>query len=276
MSTLPADDHSRIPRRVHFLVRTDDPMFSVSANAARRLTLAEMQRTPVSAYDASSKVLAPVSANGASSSPVFPPRERRTDEGTLWRFSTLATRARTAGRSRRKILRFPALRPVYAKNRYGPDGNLTRRGSSYNGDIWRYLTTWGYRTLNDLDSAGFAPPTHDDLTALFERRVRERGKTFYPLYSNRGHGISLADVETMADAAAAAVLRDWSPDWIREMTERGRTGGKNSPGPGPLWTADDLDKLAALDGRTVAQQASALGVSMSTIDRMRRALRQRY
>ncbi|MGS0560103.1 helix-turn-helix domain-containing protein [Microbacterium aurugineum] len=41
------------------------------------------------------------------------------------------------------------------------------------------------------------------------------------------------------------------------------------------WTPADLDALAALKGMTVAQQAARLGVSPSTIDRMRRALRER-
>lgn len=209
-----------------------------------------------------------------SDNPVLPPEERRTDEGTLWTFSSTATRARPTGRSHRKILRFPALRPAYAKNRYDPEGNLTRKGSSYKGDIWRYLATWGFRTLNDLDGAGFAPPSHDDLAAMFERRVHERAKTFDTYYSNRGYGISDSDVEEMAEAAAAAVLRDWSPDWIREQRERGRRGGQISK-RAPKWDDDDLDALSHLEGQTVAQQAAHLGVSPSTVDRMRRALRAR-
>lgn len=164
---------------------------------------------------------------------------------------------------------------MYAKNRYDSEGNVTRKGTSYKGDVWRYLAVWGFRTLNDLDGSGFACPSHDDLAALFERRMRERAKTYDTYYSNRGHGISYADIETMADAAATAVLRDWSPDWIREMRARGATGGRNSKSPGPTWTDADLDALAALDGMTVSQQAVALDVSPSTIDRMRRALRQR-
>ncbi|KTS03575.1 hypothetical protein [Microbacterium testaceum] len=161
---------------------------------------------------------------------------------------------------------------VYAKERRDLNGFVTRKAKSYRGDVWRYLTTWGYRTLNDLDGAGYAQPSHDDLADPFERRVRERARTFYPLYSNRGHGISLADVESMADDAAAAVLQDWSPNWILKMRERGATGGRNSPGPGPVWGDDDLDRLAAMDGLTIAQQSITLGVSMSTISRMRRAL----
>ncbi|MFD7872434.1 hypothetical protein ACFV3I_18270 [Microbacterium sp. NPDC059771] len=164
---------------------------------------------------------------------------------------------------------------MYAKNRYDAEGNLTRNGTSYKGDIWRYLATWGFRTLNDLDGAGYAPPSHEDLADLFERRMRERAKTYDTYYSNRGHGISYADIETMADAAATAVLRDWSPDWIREMRARGATGGRRSKSPGPTWTDDDLDQLASLHGQTKAQQSIALGVSQSTIDRMRRALRER-
>lgn len=163
---------------------------------------------------------------------------------------------------------------MYAKERRDLNGFVVRKAKSYRGDVWAYLTNWGYRTLNDLDGAGFAPPSHAHLSELFERRVLERGRTFYPLYSNRGHGISTPDVETMAENAATAVLRDWNPEWIREQRERGRRGGKISKRL-PEYDDADLDALAALRGLTVAQQAVALSVSPSSIDRMRRALRNR-
>ncbi len=164
---------------------------------------------------------------------------------------------------------------MYAKNRYDSEGNLTRKGTSYKGDIWRYLATWGFRTLNDLDGAGYAPPSHDDLADLFERRMRERATTYDTYYSNRGHGISFGDIETMADAAAASVLRDWSPNWIRKTREWGATGGRKSRPSEPAYSDADLDALAALHGQTKAQQSIALDVSQSTIDRMRKALRDR-
>lgn len=284
MTSVPADVPRRTPRRVP-LTREQRARHeradarSASLPAPRKLTIEEM-RADVSARRASKKVLAPapdVSARRASRNPVLPPRERVADEGTLWTFSSKATRARTAGRSERKILRFPPLRPMYAKSRTDADGNVIRKGASYQGDIWRYLTTWGYRTLNDLDGAGYAPPSHDDLADLFERRVRERAKTYDTYYSNRGHGISFADIETMADAAATSVLRDWSPDWIRKTREWGATGGRKSrpSEPGHADSDADLDALAVLKGMTVAQQAVALNVSPSSIDRMRRALRNR-
>lgn len=246
----------------------------------RKLTLREMQASMVSA-NAPDKVLAVelgVSAyqhhDTAPDNPVLPPKERTTDEGTLWTFSSMATRSRTATWSQRKILRFPPLRPMYAKSRTDADGNVIRQGASYQGDIWRYLSRWGYRTLNDLDGAGYAPPSHDDLADLFERRIRERAKMYDTYYSNRGHGISFADAEIMSDAAATAVLRDWNPEWIREQRERGRRGGKISK-RAPMWADDNLDTLASLHGQTKAQQAKHLGVSTSTVDRMRKALRER-
>lgn len=256
MLSLPADAVPRTPR-------------------PRKLTLIELQLSVRA--NTSNKVRARVEPTGVQSTSDNPSSQgegRATDAGTLWTFSALSTRARTAGQQQRRALRFPALGPVYAKERRDLNGFVVRKAKSYRGDVWAYLTNWGYRTLNDLDGAGFAPPSHADLAELFERRVLERGRTFYPLYSNRGHGISTPDVETMAEAAAAAVLRDWSPDWIREMRERGRRGGQNSKRP-PTWTTADLDTLASLEGVTVAEQAAKMGVSMSTIDRMRRALRQR-
>ncbi|WP_431072100.1 hypothetical protein [Microbacterium phyllosphaerae] len=275
MSSVPADADPRTPRRVPILYRSDDPRFGGQHPQPRKLTLLEMQRD-VSATT-SNKVRARVELTGMQSTSDNPSSQgegRATDAGTLWTFSALSTRARTAGRQQRRALRFPALRPMYAKERRDLNGFVARKAKSYRGDVWAYLTNWGYRTLNDLDGAGFAPPSHADLADLFERRVLERGRTFYPLYSNRGRGISTPDVETMAEAAATAVLRDWSPDWIREMRERGRRGGKKSKRP-PTWTNEDLDRLASLEGMTVAEQASEMSVSMSTVDRMRRALRQR-
>ncbi|WP_307374483.1 hypothetical protein [Microbacterium sp. W4I20] len=164
---------------------------------------------------------------------------------------------------------------MYAKSRTDADGNVIRKGASYQGDIWTYLAKWGFRTLNDLDGAGYAPPSHADLAAMFERRVFERAKTYDTYYSNRGHGISMSDVEMMAPAAAEAVLRDWSPDWIRKTREWGAAGGRKSRPSEPAYSDEDLDALVALDGQTKAQQSIALDVSQSTIDRMRRALRSR-
>lgn len=254
----------------------------VSARRPRKLTLGKLtlaeMRANLDSANTSDKVLAPqrdVSAyahhDTTSDNPSFQGKGRATDAGTLWTFAARATRARTAGRQQRRALRFPALRKVYAKERRDLNGFVTRKGASYAGDIWRYLVTWGYRVLNDLDGDGYLPPSHDDLADLFERRVRERAVTFYPLYSNRGYGISTPDVETIADRAATAVLRDWSPEWIREMRRRGAKGGRTSKRP-PSWTDD---ALVALDGLTVAEQARTLGRSPSTVDRMRRALRER-
>lgn len=220
----------------------------------------------------------PVSANGArhttSDNPVLRQEKSESENGVLWRTAMLSTRARTTGRHRRKVLRFPALRRMYARARRGLNGGTLRSGKSYAKDIWTYLETWGYRTLNDLDGAGHPLPTADDLADVFYARIRERGVTFYPLHSNRGHGISTVVAEKMAQDAAHAVLRDWNPEWIRRQRERGAKGGRASKRP-PTWNDADLDALAQLAGQTVKEQAAALVRSASTIDRMRRALRAR-
>lgn len=229
----------------------------------------------------SDKVLdtdAAVSANAAdvstSDNPVFHRKRRRSLEGVLWPTAMRSTRARTAGRCQRKVLRFPALRRVYARERRDLNGFSVRSAKSYARDIWTYLETWSYRTLNDLDGAGLPLPCAEDLAELFYHRIMARGVTFFPLYSNRGHGISTVDAEKMAHDAARAVLRDWDPEWIRRQRERAARGGRASKRP-PTWNDEDLDTLAQLTGQTVAQQAIILGRSPSTVDRMRRALRAR-
>lgn len=103
-----------------------------------------------------------------------------------------------------------------------------------------------------------------------EQRDPQRVRRTYLDESRSG----MTAIESVARSCARYALNNWSPDYIMEMQRLGKIGGKIGKRK-PSWTADDLDALAALDGLTVPQQAKRMGVSMSSIDRMRRALKDR-
>jgi hypothetical protein len=103
-----------------------------------------------------------------------------------------------------------------------------------------------------------------------EQRDPQRLRRTYLDESRSG----MTAIESVARSCARYALNNWSPDYIIEMQRLGKIGGKIGKRK-PSWTDDDLDALAALDGLTVPQQAKRMGVSMSGIDRMRRALKDR-
>lgn len=111
----------------------------------------------------SAKVRTPVSPKASSQG------EQGADDGTLARVADLANRARGKGEHDRKQLAFPRLRRTYAD------------GESYYLDVWDYLQAWAFRTLNDLQGAGYLRPSREQLAALFAARIRERGRTWHPV-----------------------------------------------------------------------------------------------
>lgn len=239
----------------------------------RRLAFEPANRPTLAAADpaicldtGSDKVLALSSDTGSDN--LSTPSVRGADSGTLQRIANAATRARGNGNARRRELRFPTLRRVYARDRIDPEsGEIIRRGASYYGDVWRYLQRWAYRILNDLAAEGYSSTSHHDLAALFRARLEQRAALWHP-YDGRGPGLNGETIAEMADTAASAALRDWTPTYRQQQAERGRIGGSRSR-RGPTWTAEDLDALADLDGLTVAEQAERTGKSPATIKRMR-------
>lgn len=203
------------------------------------------------------------------------------DDELLARIAKLATRARGEGNKARKQLLFPPLRRVYAKERRDAQtGDITRKGKSYSYDIWKYLTTWGYRIGNDLQGIGQPLPSQEQFAELFEQRIFDRAVT-YSAYDGKGAGLETDAVLQMADDAASATIRDWSPDYIQLQRERGRTGGKNSKRPPSSWDDADLDVLALFAGLPPMEQLDLFNegrtkpVSRATYYRMRAALRER-
>ena len=170
-------------------------------------------------------------------------------------------------------MRFPPLRIVYAKQRVNAQtGEVVQKARSYYLDVWDYLQAWGFKIFNDLQGEGYDPPTHEQLAALFETRIRERGRT-WNAHDGKGLGLKDETVETMADHAASAALRDWSEEWIIERREAGRKGGLNSRRGPSVVTPEALEALASLpDGLRPTQQADALGMSLSSLKRLRKQL----
>lgn len=144
-----------------------------------------------------------VSARRASDNPSFQGKGRATDEGTLWTYSTLATRARTAGRQQRRALRFLPLHRVYAKERRDLNGFVVRKAKSYRSDVWAYLTNWG--NLRDLQ--------HDTehRVLVVTRKGGKRAKIVLPpavvaalsayLGASSAEGIELANADAASEDA---------------------------------------------------------------------------
>lgn len=192
--------------------------------------------------------------------------------------SAALTAARAPRGKRRRIL---------SPKRPRRDAYQSDRGRSTSG-AWhrclRHLCRVGLRALNDVALAGaLVPPDEttlaEALDIYLDRHVAhlfwfpapgDAARTRFEKWSS----IDLDARERLVDYAARAILDTWGPDWIADRRERGRRGGQTSR-RGATWTFDDLDRLACLDGLTIAQQAEELDVSRSTIDRMRRALRDR-
>lgn len=248
MSSVPADD----PRRTPF--------------APRKLTLAEMQAT-VSANTSDKR--STVSAYIASDN-LRPSRAYGDEEIDALVADLVAARD---PRGPRKAMRRPS----------------RRRGQSDLFDVVRlHLRRLCRRVLNDRGRDKAVLPDHDLLVLALERYLQQQcwhlvyhhdyGEQREPQRLRRTYldesRSGLTAIESVARSSARYALDTWSPDYIHEMQRLGSVGGKISKRT-PSWTDADLDALAALEGQTVAQQSAALNVSMSTIDRMRRALRKR-
>lgn len=144
------------------------------------------------------------------------------------------------------------------------------------------------RVLNDRCRDGVEPPRPYLLVLALERYVQQQlwhlvyhhdyGEQRAPQRLRRtyldGSRSGQGAIRSVAVSCARYALTTWSPDYITEMQRLGKLGGQISKRV-PSWTEADLDRLATLEGLTVAQQAAQMGFSMSTVDRMRRALRQR-
>lgn len=210
-----------------------------------------------------------------SDNPIFP--KGICDAPKLQRFAQQALRG--SGNKSSKRLVFPHLRIAYkrGKTTVAHDGKVVQGvGENYGRDIWRFLQRWGFRTLNHLHRAGYAPPDAEALAEVFDDYVTSHAVLHDDIMHRDGGGrgsLGLSKTYGLAQQAAEAALRDWSPDYNAEQAARSAKGGANSKRR-PEWVKDPtlLDKLAKLDGKTIPQQAVELRVSPSTIKRMRAVL----
>ncbi|MDT0157249.1 hypothetical protein Q9R19_06375 [Microbacterium sp. ARD32] len=208
---------------------------------------------------------------GTSSDNPISPWDMDTAQAVLTRYAHDALPPRGRGKNARRQLDFPEPKATYPRGRIDPATGERRRGS-YSSDVWGFLETWGFRILNDFDSDDIAPPTLDLLSELFADHVTRHANTWHP-YDGRGPRASLRidQAEDMAVSAAEHVLRDWTPDYIKQQRERGHNGGKAGRPRGPTKNTDEnYRRLLRLPrGLTRQQQAKRLKVSTGTIDRLR-------
>ncbi|MDD7929886.1 helix-turn-helix domain-containing protein [Microbacterium thalli] len=239
----------------------------VTARRSRKLTLAEMRVWPGSANASDKRTSVSATQYPLSTSDnLRPSRAYRDEEIDALVVDLVAARA---ARRNRKAMRRP----------------FRRRGQADLFDVVRlHLRRLSRRVLNDRCRDGLEPPEHDLLVLALERYleqqcwplvyVQEYGDVREPSRVRQTYLDGERAIESVARSCARYALDNWSPDWILEMRRRGAKGGRTSKRR-PSWTDHDLDALAALDGLTVAAQARTLGRSPSTVDRMRRALRER-
>lgn len=197
------------------------------------------------------------------------------DVEALGRYLTAARQPR--GKRRKRLL---------APRRPKPSGWYSRdraRRSAWS-RAYRHLMVVGYRALNDMSLAGYLlPPDEESFAeALIEYVHRHLGHLIEvrapgedsPSGFMKWEAIYLDGLDRLVEVTTTNLLGDWEPDWIHERVEAGRRGGKRSR-RGPTWSAADLDRLTALHGLTVAQQAEQLRRTPRTVERMRKALRDR-
>lgn len=249
------------------LLALPDPT-PVIARRARKLTLAEM-RDSANASDKQTRDSAYQHEHTTSDKPRLSRSEGvGLDAAQVDALVTYLVAARAA-RGDRKAMRRPA----------------RRRGQADLFDVVRlHLRRLCRRVLNDRCRDGLEPPSLDLLSAALEGYLREHcwhlvyfqdyGDVREPQRVRRAYLDGERAVQSVARVSARYALETWSPDYIIEMQRRGRIGGRISK-RGPDYTEADLDALQTLDGLTVVQQAKRMGKSKSTIDRMRRALKDR-
>lgn len=183
--------------------------------------------------------------------------------------SAVVNEARRA-RGNRKALRRPA-RP----NRYGH--------APLFGRMKFHLRKLARRALNDLSKTGQPIPScealADALAAyVWEQHtvlvfIREPGEGPLGLQGPRwldGDGA----VRRVAWSAARYTLEGWTPDYIQQQQARGAKGGRNSRRGPTKTTGSGLARLRELDGLTVAQLAVAMGMSESSVKRLRKQERE--
>lgn len=208
--------------------------------------------------------------NASSNKPISP-WDMDTALAVLTRYARSALLQRGRGKKSRLQLDFPELKITYPRGRIDPTTGERRQRGSYSRDIWLFLETWGFRTLNDLDRDNITPPPRDLLVELLEEHVMHHAET-HNQYD--GHGVrgslDIDGIHKTARKAAEHVLRDWTPDYRREHAERSAKGGRN----GHRGTTKNTDAnyarfLRLPRGLTREQQAKRLKVSTGTIDRLR-------
>lgn len=246
--------------------------YQAPAQPRRRLTFDELKALEHASSSVSPKVLAHVS-------PKLSIQRIQVEQSVLELVAKLATRANTA--KKRKALAFPSLRRYYAKERKNLEsGEIIRKGASYYGDIWKYLQSWAFRLMNDLQGRDLPLPDHAQLEDLFRSRIMERAVVL-DLFEKGRPGLTPDTVEHLVEQAALAALRDFDRLYIKKQSERG-TLARGKPKPSRrTWTEADLEVLALLDGMPPREQLELLNrgrarpFSRAAYYRLRQALRDR-
>jgi len=251
-----------------------------------RLTLAEMAASASTFHESRDSVRAK-SAESSTSGNLRATRQETSTHHVSSKEIQRNLRAATKPRRSRKRLNVPPR--ITAANYRARRGRQSR-------NAWHALRSYFdalvFRMLNDREQAGHARLTLDDARVLadaldaYARDYLSGWLLPFDPYARPSRFERFAYVDEVAldrlcRAVAMSQITDWSPDWIRQRRAWGRKGGRPPGQPSRAAASDPakLDALAALIAAeprlTGPQLAERLGVSPSTVDRMRQALRER-
>ncbi|MEV7528568.1 hypothetical protein [Agrococcus sediminis] len=141
--------------------------------------------------------------------------------------------------------------------RYEVEYSKAKRDGAYFAEMGSALTRMGFRLMEHCQRRGLKPPTEFVLEHVFrEVLMREADPLSRLVGIDRTH---------RAATSAAFVLQEWSPEHKAVLAEKGRRGGQKSKRK-PLHDPSLLDGLFGL---SVREQAARLGLSKSTVARLR-------
>lgn len=170
---------------------------------------------------------------------------------------------------------------VVARRARRPRSNFPhpRKNSSHARLVHSWCIRHGLRALGDLQAAeqlNALPAAAVLASWLVGEALARGGHHFVPNSQRRRsfRGATYAELERLAWDAATWLVENYDRRRLDAAVAGGRKGGQKSKRK-PSWTDADLDQLAQLDGMSQNEKSQALGVSVSTLYRMGRALAAR-
>lgn len=139
-------------------------------------------------------------------------------------------------------------------------------GTNFYLSVQGWLTVIGGSELRRAEQAGEDLPSSDALADFLFQQALHHGDRYIDFGHKTGNGrLKVGAVEKLVEKQATYLLESFQPAFTRRFTtEQASKGGRKSK-------RRTKHSLQGLEGLSIAQQAASLGVSLSTISRLRRA-----